>query len=204
MEIIHSAIVDDDNEILDLIELILKEEGLLVKRFNQAEDLLDLLPSTSYDLIISDLMLPGISGLDLLDEINLLELDIPFVIITGYASLESAIEAVNRGAYYYIKKPFNIEEIRFVINRLRQRQNLLNEMQRLRDQVEMLSERIEETTGAHLDEIPTFIYGTPLNDTFDVNRAFAAIEYLGKLKIDGLITNDEFSEYKGKILKRII
>ncbi|MBN1635120.1 MAG: response regulator [Deltaproteobacteria bacterium] len=204
MEIIYSAIVDDDDEIIDLIELILKEEGLLVRRFNQAEDLLDLLPSTRFDLIISDLMLPGISGLDLLDEVHLLDLDIPFVIITGYASLESAIEAVNRGAFYYIKKPFNIEEIRFVINQLRQRQNLLNEMQRLRDQVEMLSERIEKTTGTHLDEIPAFIYGMPLNDAVDVNRAFAAIEYLGKLKIDGLITNDEFSEYKGKILKRII
>ena len=182
MRLTRAAIVDDDNAVLDLIEQILKEEGLKVVREHQAETLLEILPEKKVDLIISDLVLPGISGLDLLQELHIRGYDIPFVLITGYASLDSAIKAINRGAFYYIKKPFNIDEIRFVISRLRQRQGLLEN---------------------YTSKMPTHSLDHFLRGRYELEKVFSAIEHLGRLKAEGLITDDEFGEYKGRLLKRI-
>jgi DNA-binding NtrC family response regulator len=204
MKRLHAAIIDDEDEVLDLIEQILKEEGLRIKRFNNAEDLQAQLPKLSFDIIISDLVLPGISGLDLLDDIHTRGLDVPFVLITGYASLDSAIEAVNRGAFYYIKKPFNIEEIRFVIRRLRQRHEHLDEVDQLKDQVKKLQAKLETELKENLQRLPMATPVTPFQGSYDVNKVFSAIEYLGRLKTDGLISDKEFGDYKEKILKRII
>jgi len=204
MERLQAAIIDDDAEILDLIEQILKEEGVEARRFSQAEDCLASLTATTFDIIISDLVLPGKSGLELLNEIKSGAKDIPFVLITGYASLDSAIEAVNKGAFYYIKKPFNIEEIRFVISRLKQRKATLREMDTLKSQVKILSAKLENNGGE--PEVPKAPV-SPLNliqQSTDVNKALTAIDYLGRLKSDGFISEKEFGEYKGRILKRII
>jgi DNA-binding NtrC family response regulator len=201
---VTAALVDDDEEVLDLIEQILKEEGLTTWRFHQAEDLLETLESTSFDIIISDLILPGLTGLELLDRLHRKGITTPFVLITGYASLDSAIESVNRGAFSYIKKPFNIEEIRFVINRLRQRQDLLEEIARLKRQVTMLQSKLPKEMSEDFQNISLPPLMPPLQAAGELSKAFAAIEYLGRLKSDGLITEHEFGEYKGKILKRIV
>jgi DNA-binding response OmpR family regulator len=204
MDHLRAAIIDDDAGILDLIEQILKEEGVDTKRYQQGEDFLPHLDKYDFDIIISDLMLPGISGLDLLDELKTRGKDIPVVIITGYASLDSAINAVNRGAFYYIKKPFNIEEIRFVINRLRQRQDTMREMDALKHQVKFLQTELGKEKN---EDVENFIPVSPLSllqGNSDVTKALSAIEYLGRLKTGGFISEKEFGEYKGKILKRIV
>jgi DNA-binding NtrC family response regulator len=206
MDRLRAAIIDDDAEILDLIEQILREEDVDTNRYHQAEELIPHLEGYDFDIIISDLMLPGLTGLELLDELNSRGLEIPVVIITGYASLDSAIEAVNRGAFYYIKKPFNIEEIRFITKRLRQRRETLREMNALKDQVRMLTEKLiregeppAQSTGAVA--VPPF---SLFQESTDVNKALSAIEYLGRLRSSGFISEKEFGEYKGKILKRIV
>lgn len=201
---VSAAIIDDEDEILDLIEQILKEEGLKTRRFHRAEEILDVIDAESFDIIISDLMLPGLTGLELLDVLHAKGIGIPFVLITGYASLDTAIEAVNRGAFSYIKKPFNLEEIRIVIHRLRQRQDLLEEIAQLRRQVDQLQARLtkegsEDFLHAAMPPVMNFLQGNP-----DMGKAFAAIEYLGKLRTEGLITEKEFGEYKGRLLKRIV
>jgi DNA-binding NtrC family response regulator len=206
MDRLRAAIIDDDAEILDLIEQILREEGLDTNRYHQAEEFLPHLEGYDFDIIISDLMLPGMSGLELLDDLNSRKKETPVVIITGYASLDSAIEAVNRGAFYYIKKPFNIEEIRFVITRLRQRRETLKEMDALKDQVKTLTEKLMRdadpwTQSSTPAATPPFALH---QGSSDVNKALSAIEYLGRLKSSGFISEKEFGEYKGKILKRIV
>ncbi|HQI02459.1 MAG TPA: response regulator [Deltaproteobacteria bacterium] len=204
MEHMHAAVIDDDAGILDLIEQILREEGIDTKRYHQGEDFLPHLDKYDFDIIISDLVLPGISGLDLLDELKARGKDIPVVIITGYASLDSAINAVNRGAFYYIKKPFNIEEIRFVIHRLRQRQDTMKEMEALKNQVKLLQAELGKEKG---EDVQNFVPLSPLSllqGNNDVAKALSAIEYLGRLKSGGIISEKEFGEYKGKILKRIV
>ncbi|HPI92915.1 MAG TPA: response regulator [Deltaproteobacteria bacterium] len=201
---VSAAIVDDEDEVLDLIEQILKEEGLRTRRFHQAEEVLDVIDAESFDIIISDLMLPGLTGLELLDALHKKGIGIPFVLITGYASLDTAIEAVNRGAFSFIKKPFNIEEIRIVVQRLRQRQDLLEEISRLKKQVELLQSRLAKEVGGDVTGTALPPVMQPLHGASDMSKAFAAIEYLGRLKADGLITEKEFGDYKGSILKRIV
>lgn len=200
---VSAAIVDDEDEILDLIEQILTEEGLRVKRFNRAEDLLEVADMESFDLVISDLMLPGLTGLELLDRLHGKGISTPFVLITGYASLDTAIQAVNRGAFSYIKKPFNIEEIRFVVKRLRQRQDLFEEIAKLKRQVDYLQTQLSNEAGSDLQGTALPPVMTSLQGPNDMSKAFAAIEYLGRLKTEGLLTEIEFGEYKGRILKRI-
>ncbi len=201
---VRAAIVDDEDEILDLIEQILKEEGLRTRRFHKAEEVLDVIDDESFDIIISDLMLPGITGLDLLDALHRKGISIPFVIITGYASLDTAIEAVNRGAFSFIKKPFSIEEIRIVVNRLRQRQDLLEEISGLKKQIEQLQSRLTKNSAENFAVAGLPPVMQPLQGASDMSKAFSAIEYLGRLKSDGLITEKEFGEYKGRILKRVV
>jgi DNA-binding NtrC family response regulator len=200
---VSAAIVDDEDEILDLIEQILTEEGLRTRRFHKAEELLDVVEKESFDLIISDLMLPGLTGLDLLDRLHRKGITTPFVLITGYASLDTAIEAVNRGAFSYIKKPFNIEEIRFVVTRLRQRQDLMEEIIQLKRQVEYLQSKLSKEVAEEFPNVALPPVMTALQGPNDMSKAFSAIEYLGRLKTEGLLTEREFGEYKGRILKRI-
>ncbi len=200
----RAAVIDDDAGILDLIEQILREEGIDTKRYLRGEDFLPNLDKYDFDIIISDLVLPGISGLDLLDELKSRGKDTPVVIMTGYASLDSAINAVNRGAFYYIKKPFNIEEIRFVINRLRQRQDMMKEMEALKKQVKLLQTELGKEKR---EEAENFIPSSPLSlfqGSNDVTKALSAIEYLERLKSGGIISEKEFGEFKGKLLKRIV
>lgn len=201
---VRAAVVDDEDEILDLIEQILAEEGLKTQRFHRAEEVLEVIGVESFDIIISDLVLPGMTGLDLLDALHERGIGTPFVLITGYASLDTAIEAVNRGAFSFVKKPFNIEEIRIVVNRLRQRQDLLEEISRLKKQVEQLQMSLAKTTAGDLAKTGLPGVMQPLQGATDMSKAFAAIEYLGRLRSDGLITEKEFGEYKGRILKRIV
>lgn len=199
---VRACIIDDDDTILDIIEQILMEEGLASRRFHRAEEALAAFQTETFDLVISDLMLPGMNGLELLDALHQRGIDAPFVLITGYASLDSAIEAVNRGAFSYIKKPFNMEEIRIVIQKFRQRQDLMDQMRDLKMQLELMKARLESNNPT---EVPGAILPLqPIQAPADVSKALAAIEHLGRLKNDGLITEQEFGEYKGRILKRIV
>lgn len=204
MRVARAAVIDDEGEVLDLIEQILREEGLSVKRFTRAEELLDNLPEEAFDVIISDLILPGLSGLELLDRLHSMNVDSPFVLITGYASLDTAIQAVNRGAFHYIKKPFTIDEIRLVISRLRQRQDLLEEVLGLKEQISrlqaLLDGKAEKDVGEILPEIPRMAS----SGGYDINKLADTIKHLGSLRAEGIISDEEFGEYKGRLLKRIV
>lgn len=203
MKVARAVVIDDETEVIDLIEQILKEEGLSVKRCSRAEELLDSLPGESFDLIICDLILPGISGLDLLDMLHSMGIETPFVLITGYASLDTAIQAVNRGAFHYIKKPFTIEEIRLVINRLRQRQDLLEEVVALKEQVSRLQELLEKKIIGAVEAPPEALILTR-HGVADMGKFVDTMKNLGTLRDEGLISDEEFGEYKGRLLKRIV
>ena len=204
MRVSRAAVIDDEAEVLDLIEQILREEGLSVKRFTRAEELLDNLPEETFDVIISDLILPGLSGLELLDMLHSMNLDTPFVLITGYASLDTAIQAVNRGAFHYIKKPFTIDEIRLVISRLRQRQDLLDEVLNLKQQISRLQTLLDGKAERDVPETPTEIPRMTSSGGYDINKLADGIKHLGSLRAEGIISDEEFGEYKGRLLKRIV
>jgi len=188
-------IVEDDPKIAHIVKVYLEGAGFRVIHVDRGAQALEEARKEKPLLVVLDLMLPGLTGLDLLERLHRKGITTPFVLITGYASLDTAIEAVNRGAFSYIKKPFSIEEIRYVVNRIRQRQDLLEEIIQLKRQVEYLQSKLSKDVP---DEFPSTALPpvmTALQGPNDMSKAFSAIEYLGRLKTVGLRTDREFGEY---------
>jgi len=112
-------IVDDNREIRAILEEYLREEGYVAEGAGDGSEALAKHGSAPFDLIITDLNMPGMTGMELIKAISKEESATEFIIITGYASLDTAIEAVKAGAFDYIVKPFRIEELRVVIKNAR-------------------------------------------------------------------------------------
>ncbi len=108
-------IVDDNKELREILGEYLKDEGDLVEGANNGKDALSKYQKNPYDLIITDLNMPELTGIELIKEIVKQETGTEFIIITGYASLDTAIEAIKVGAFDYIVKPFRMEELRVVV-----------------------------------------------------------------------------------------
>jgi DNA-binding NtrC family response regulator len=104
-------VVDDEQVVCQSIEKILQRKGYRVEKALSVADALDALEASDYGLIITDLMMPQAGGLDLLKSVRETQPDIPVLIITGYASIQSAVEATRLGASGYLPKPFTPEEL---------------------------------------------------------------------------------------------
>jgi DNA-binding NtrC family response regulator len=128
-------IVDDNREIRSILEEYLREEGYLASGAGNAQEALDMQTQMAFDLVITDLNMPGMTGIDLIKEINKGEQSTEFIIITGYASLDTAIEAVKAGAFDYIVKPFRIEELKVVIKNVKDKVMLKKANQQLFDKL---------------------------------------------------------------------
>ena len=104
-------IVDDDKVIREGLLRILKAEGYLVEALSSGRQALDCLEEQDFDLIITDLKMPGMSGLEVLQAIKAEHPDLPVILITGYAAIDNAVEVMKSGASDYLAKPFANEEI---------------------------------------------------------------------------------------------
>lgn len=122
-------VVDDEEVSRQLLTDFLSDFGYHVQTAPDGETALSLARENPFDLIITDIRMPGMSGIDLIHSIRELNLalDTNFIVITGYASIETGIAAMKEGAYDYISKPFNLEEMRVVVERALERQNLMRE-----------------------------------------------------------------------------
>jgi DNA-binding NtrC family response regulator len=114
------AVVDDDEGVRDLVRTTLERVGATVDLFPGSQPFLDRAIFTDYDVIFCDLMLPGMSGIDLLFEVRGKAPTVPFVIISGQAAVSDAIEAMKAGATDFIVKPFRIQSLLDVVKRLTQ------------------------------------------------------------------------------------
>ncbi len=128
-------IVDDDSTLRELLSETIHGMGYIVDTAESGEDALKRLKRDRYDVVVSDLKMPGMDGLTLLDHIKSLDGNILVIIITAYATLESAVKAIENGAYDYIAKPFRLDEFVVVVRNaceklrlLRQRDSLLKEL----------------------------------------------------------------------------
>ena len=120
-------IVEDEHVIVNVAKKILNIEGFVVDEAFDAETALEKFQPNKYKLIISDLMLPNLSGFELIKEVKKRDPEIPVIIITGYAMLENAVRSFKEGAFDFIPKPFDLEELSGVVframNHLKMKQN---------------------------------------------------------------------------------
>lgn len=124
---IKILLVDDDDSLRDMLSIVLKKEGYDVVSLESAMLALKILKKRSFDLIISDIKMPGVSGIKLLSKIKSINNEIPIIMITAYASTNDAVEAMKLGAEDYITKPFNLDELKIIINKALYKKNIERE-----------------------------------------------------------------------------
>ena len=128
-------LIDDEKESCLALSTLLRQVGYAVASTHSGEAALDLLKNQNFDLIISDLFLPGISGIDILKKVKEASPRTCFILITGNASAETAVEAMKEGAFDYVTKPFNFEKLKLQVSKALEKSQLLAENQYLRQQL---------------------------------------------------------------------
>lgn len=120
-------VVDDEESIREFLEIMLKKEGYEVSTAEDGAVALETIKKKSFDLVISDLQMPNMTGIDLLKQIRDVAPATVFMMITAFGTTETAVEAMKMGAYDYITKPFKIDEVRIIIGHALKSQALESE-----------------------------------------------------------------------------
>ncbi|UCG78265.1 MAG: sigma-54-dependent Fis family transcriptional regulator [Nitrospirota bacterium] len=131
-------IVDDEKIALRNLQHVLKKEGYDVKATLSGQNALKLLHDNKYDVVLTDLRMEKVDGMQILGRCKELYPETEVIMITGYASIENAIKAMKQGAYHYIAKPFKLDEVKKVVFEAAEKVRLLKENKLLRDNVESL------------------------------------------------------------------
>ena len=124
---VNILVVDDEEVMRDLLRDVLTETGYHVETTSSGEEAVEKVKQGNFSIVISDLKMPGMSGIEVLRKVKAVDSNTCVIMITAYPSIESVTEAMHEGAYDYIIKPFNIEEINLVLRRAVERQYLLGE-----------------------------------------------------------------------------
>ena len=143
---VRVALIDDDAAVLDSLRLYLSRQNLDTSCFSSAEDFLSSLDNAArFDCVVSDVRMPGMSGLDLLDRLAVRRVRSPVILITGQGDVDMAVKAMKAGAFDFVEKPFDethlLESIRNSLERNRKQARDTAEMDELRSKFGALSAR---------------------------------------------------------------
>jgi len=127
MGAVNILIVDDEEIMRNMLKDVLTEAGYQVWSAAGGQEAISLLKETDFTIVITDMRMPGMDGVEVTKKFKASKPEICIIVITGYASIQSAMEVLKEGAYDYISKPFNIDEIKVVVRRAVERQLLLKE-----------------------------------------------------------------------------
>ena len=185
---------------------------------------LSLIEKNNIDVLITDLNMPQLDGLSLINLARQVNNNIVSIIITGFGSLESAIKAIQQGAYDYVQKPFSVERITVVarnavekIRTLKEKSKLLGELETAYQNLKLLETRsrvMEEGESARAGQslnkdgyyvlsqpaLPLFCYDSSANSS---SRMLSQIERLNELRREGAVSESEFDTLKQLIIKQL-
>ncbi len=218
-------ILADDNDIFrELIITALSHEKRKITSCQDGKEALDWLQRRSFDLLITDLKMPEVEGIELLKAAKDIYPEILVIIVTGFGSLETAIEAIRLGAYDYLQKPFKIEEIQLVVNNacdkimLRRQNRLLwerlsaayEELARLKgttssNDVESANVPVDLARSGEFITPSTFYFGNPPLNLYEKDpptrpQLLSQLERIATLKKEGLLSEKEFETCKESIM----
>lgn len=155
-------VVDDERSMRDFLEILLTREDHQVTACGTAEGALEALSADDFDAVISDIRMPGMSGIQLLERVRESESSAPVILITAHGTAESAVEAMKLGAYDYLTKPCSVDEIQVVIAKALEKHGLASENKHLRRQLRRQA------------EVPAMLgKGPAMREVFDVIRQVA-------------------------------
>jgi DNA-binding response OmpR family regulator len=216
-------IVDDDTSLLSVLQNSFNENNQHVTVSSNGLDAIEKCKANGYDLIITDIMMPGATGLEVLSAAKMINPNTLVILITGFASLETAVKAIREGAYDYITKPFRLEEIRIAVKNALENVHLLRENRRLMLELEEAYQqlhfvkRIMASHNTMASKSRSFSSGTAQGKTLiggDVLShhlmgtkgmgelaLISSLERLSHLKAKGLLSEKEFELCKSKLLQ---
>ncbi len=208
--LLNILIAEDERNIGDLLTELLAQEDRKITLVHDGLEAVKKLREDKFDLLITDLMMPEVDGMEVLHEAKKLYPEIMVIIITGYASLETAICAVKEGAYDYLRKPFRLEELKISVDNACEKILLRRENELLLDHIRKMCNIAQdetdsdETVQGHPDQ--KALFGP---DWFPPNYFETAglkkeavideLERLARLKNQGAITAEEFQLLKKKL-----
>lgn len=131
----HILLIDDDQSLRRVIEYSLVENGFAVRPAASGEEGLALFQKEPFDAVITDITMPGMSGMEVMEKVRKADQGLPVIIITAYGTIESAVSAMKQGAFDYITKPFNRDELRITLDRALKMRRLEKENVCLRAEV---------------------------------------------------------------------
>jgi CheY-like chemotaxis protein len=217
-------IVDDDTNLLSVLKTLFVESHA-VTTCSDGSEAVEICKKRHFDVVLSDIIMPGASGLDVLKQVRKSDPNTIVILITGYASLETAIDAIREGAYDYITKPFKLEQLKNVVKNALERVQLSRENQRLLEELQEAHRQInlikgimgieERLAGAsNEDALPesgkkTLIgndaipYHLLQNESKRVSGLIEDLERIGELKNRGLISEKEFELCKLRLFDKL-
>ncbi|MEK6672273.1 MAG: sigma-54 dependent transcriptional regulator, partial [Nitrospirota bacterium] len=128
-------IVDDDQNTCNLLKRLLHQEGFEVTAENSPSNAVKSFRGNSFDLVITDFYMPEMNGMELLEEVKKFNADIDVIVMTAFASVDNAVEAMRKGAYDYIVKPFQNDDIVLSVRRVLEKRRLAEENRYLRSEL---------------------------------------------------------------------
>ncbi|MBI3872555.1 MAG: sigma-54-dependent Fis family transcriptional regulator [candidate division Zixibacteria bacterium] len=159
-------VVDDEHSLCEMMRIMLGKEGYEVDTEQDGRNALLRLTDKSYDLVIADLKMPQMSGLELLNQARQSQADLPVIVMTAFASVETAIEALKNGAADYVTKPFQIEQIKLAIRKTLETSALKNENRALKERLgEVWSFDRILSTDQRMDEVKRIAAQAAVADT---------------------------------------
>jgi DNA-binding NtrC family response regulator len=129
-------VIDDEDSMCNFMEIMLAKEGYEVDATTSGKDGVDLVRNSNFDLVIADLNMPEMTGIEVLKEIRSFKSEQEFIVMTAFASVDTAIEAMKQGAADYVTKPFKVDEIKLVIEKSINRRKLIGENTNLKKQLQ--------------------------------------------------------------------
>jgi len=142
-------VVDDEPFVRDLLNDFFTKMDFTVVAAADGDAALRFCASESFDVALVDLKMPGKGGIEVLAELGRLDPSMPVIMMTGYPTIDSSIEAIRRGAYDYIVKPFKLQELKELIDRAIKERSLTLEISDMKDRLSTLEEAVRQLQSAY-------------------------------------------------------
>ena len=214
---VRILIADDDKAIGDILHDLISEDGRRVDICQNGAEAIERLKEESYDLIIVDLVMPEANGMEVLTFAKKMNPDVIVIILTGHASLETAIAAIREGAYDYIRKPCKLDEIKLSVDHALEKIRLNRENRELLKKLEIAYEKLhelmirKEKKGEDVDKMGNINFYSSSHPNLHYlyteksspKSTIEQLQTLTSLKERGTLTDREFNAFKRHLLTTI-
>lgn len=208
-------VIDDDAFIRELLSEFLTKQGYKVLLAESGDKALEMLEPGTVQVALIDLKMPGIDGVETMKGIKTRDAGVLIILMTGYPSIESAVEALRNGAYDYVIKPFKLNELKATIEHAINEQTIREEINDLKLKINQMEDDLKKYQ--HLDELirrsphPVTVkkiaetYGRKASSAGEIRtpELIEQVRQLGALKEQGVLSEEEFEEKKAELLTRL-